>query len=284
MRMRVLVIGAALAFAGACAHGSSRSDTVSDDVLARVPPDRMAEVNQARADVNKAKDTVARENLRLSQAKKYVDVANNEVKIAEDQLNRDKSAQDAASYARNNQAATESQSAMGLARQRDQVAQAHVKAANDLVAYAQTRVNAAQKAVDLANARLEQSKFKAVQASGDPAAKDIDGDAIAKRVEDTRVGLEQERNNVSQAKANAAASRSSWVALRDQLPADQRFGVGGSGTASDTGANLSGQSGTNKNQSGHENYDIDTRNTEPNKGPTSNNPAVYDDKDLFNGL
>ena len=282
MRIRVLAIGVALAFAGACAHGSARSDTVSEDVLARVPPDRMAEVNQARNDVNKAKDNLARENLRLNQAKKYVDVANNEVKVSEGQLNRDKAAQDAASYARNNQAATESQSAMGLARQREQVAQAHVKAANDLVAYAQERVGAAQKAVDLANARLEDSKFKAVQASGDPAAKNIDGDAIARRVEDSRVALEQERNKVSAAKANASASRSSWVALRDQLPADQRFGVGGSG--SNTPTDLSGQSGTNRTQSGHENYDIDTRNTDPNKGPTSNNPSVYDDKDLFNLL
>ena len=282
MRMRVLAIGAALAFAGACAHGTARSDTVSDDVLARVPPDRMAEVNQGRNDVNKAKDTLARENLRLNQSKKYVDVANNEVKVSQDQLNRDKAAQDAASYARNDQAATQSQSAMGLAREREQVAQAHVKAANDLVAYAQARVNAAQKAVDLSNARLEQSKFKAVQATGDPAAKNIDGDAIAKRVEDSRVALEQERNQVSAAKANASATRSSWVALRDQLPADQRFGVGGSGSSTPT--DLSGQSGTNKTQSGHENYDIDTRNTDPNRGPTSNNPSVYDDKDLFNLL
>lgn len=282
MRMRVLAIGAALAFAGACAHGSARSDTVSDDVLARVPPDRMAEVNQARTDVNKAKDTLARENLRLNQAKKYVDVANNEVKVSQDQESRDKAAQDAASYARNDQAATQSQSAMGLARQREQVAQAHVKAANDLVAYAQERVNAAQKAVDLSNARLEEAKFKAVQASGDPAAKNIDGDAIAKHVEDSRVALEQERSKVSSAKANASASRSSWVALRDQLPADQRFGVGGSGSG--TAANLSGQSGTNQTKSGHENYDIDTRNTDPNKGPMSNNPSVYDDKDLFNPL
>ena len=211
-------------------------------------------------------------------------MANNEVKIAEDQLNRDKSAQDAASYARNDQAATQSQSAMGLARQREQVAQAHVKSSNDLVAYAQERVNAAQKAVDLANARLEEAKLKAVRASGDPAAKDIDGDAIARRVQDSRVALEQERNKVEQAKANASASRSSWVALRDQLPADQRFGVGGSGTASDTAANLSGQPGTNQTATGRENYGIDTRNTDPNKGPTSNNPANYDDKDLFNLL
>lgn len=282
MRMRVFVVGAGLAFVGACAHGSARSDTVSDDVLARVPPDRMAEVNQARLDVNKAKDTLARENLRLSQSQKYVDVASNEVKIAEDQLNRDKSAEDAASYARNGQAASQSQSTMGLARQREQVAQAHVKSANDLVAYAQERVNAAQKAVDLANARLEESKLKAVQASGDPAAKDIDGDAIARRVQDSRVALVQERTKVEQAKTNAAASRSSWVALRDQLPADQRFGVGGSGK--DTAANLTGKPGTNQTVTGRENYDIDTRNTDPNKGPTSNNPANYDDKALFNLL
>lgn len=282
MRMRFLVISVTLAFAGACAHGSSRSDTVSDEALARVPPDQMTQVNQARLDVSKAKDNLARENLRLNKAKKYVDVANSEVKIAEEQLSRNQSAQDAANYARNDQAAEQSQSAMGLARQREQVAKGHVKAANDLVGYAQTRVDAAQKAVDLANARLEQAKFKAVQASGDPAANNIDGQAIAKRVEDTRVALEQERTKVAQAKANASASRTSWIALRDQLPADQRFGVGGSG--SDTAANLSGQTGTNQTDTGRENYDIDTKNTDPNKGPMSNNPSLYDDKELFNLL
>jgi colicin import membrane protein len=284
MRIRMLVAVAALAVAGACAHGSTRSDTVSDEALARVPPDQMAAVNQARLDLNKANDSVARENLRLNKAKKYVDVANNEVKIAQEQLNRDKSAQEAANYARNDQASTQSQSAMGLARQREQVANAHVKSANELVNYAQARVDAAQKAVDLANARLEQAKFKAVQASDKPSAANIDGPAIAKKVEDARIGLEQERAKVSQAKANASAARTSWIALRDQLPADQRFGVGGSGSTSDTAANLSGKTGTNQTKSGHENYDIDTQNTDPNRGPMSNNPALYDDKELFNLL
>ena len=51
MRMRVLVVTAALAVAGACAHGSSRSDTVSDEVLARVPPNQMASVDQARTEL-----------------------------------------------------------------------------------------------------------------------------------------------------------------------------------------------------------------------------------------
>ena len=54
-------------------------------------------------------------------------------------------------------------------------------------------------------------------------------------------------------------------------------GVGGSGK--DTAANL-----TNQTATGRENYDIDTHNTDPNKGPTSNNPSNYDDKDLFNLL
>lgn len=79
MKTRVLVATAALALAG-CATGSSvKSDTVSDEVLARVPADKMGSVNQARLDVSKAKDTLNRENLRLTQAKKYVDVANDEV-------------------------------------------------------------------------------------------------------------------------------------------------------------------------------------------------------------
>ena len=56
--------------------------------------------------------------------------------------------------------------------------------------------------------------------------------------------------------------------------------MGGSGAA----ANLSGKTGTNQNSSGRENYNIDTNNTDPNKGPMSNNPALYDDKELFNLL
>ena len=42
MRIRLLAGFAALAVAGACAHGSTRSDTVSDEVLTRVPPTRWA--------------------------------------------------------------------------------------------------------------------------------------------------------------------------------------------------------------------------------------------------
>jgi hypothetical protein len=280
--MRVLAGFAALAVAGACAHGSTRSDTVSDEVLARVPPNQMGGVNQARLDVAKAKDTLARENLANEKAKRYIDVANNEVSIAKAQIDRNESAQKAADYARNDPAAAQSQSAMGLARQREQVANSHVNAAQELSKYTAARVGAAQKAVDLANARLEQAEFKAVQASGDRAVNDIDGQAIAKRVEDARVALEQERAKVSQTKASASAARTSWVALRDQLPADQRFGVGGSG--SDTAANLSGKEGTNQTPANRENYNIDTKNTDPDKGPMSTNPALYDDKELFNLL
>ena len=283
MRIRGLVLTAALAFLGACAHGSSRSDTVSDEALARVPAADMASVNQARSDVSKAKDNLARENIRLTQAKKYVAVAQGEVKVAKAQLDGNQSAQSAADYARNDQATGQAQSALGLARQREQVANAHVIAANQLVTYAQERVNAANKAVDLANARLESAKFKAVQASGDPAAGNIDGQAITKRVEDARVALEQERTKVATSKANATAARTSWVALRDQLPADQRFGIGGSGSGSDTPTDLSGQTGSNQRQ-GRENYNIDTDNSDPQKGQLSTNPGHYDDKELFNQL
>src|SRR5262252_8514591 len=155
MRLRVLVVTAALAFAGACAHGKVLSDTVSDEALARVPADKMAPVNQARLDANKAQDTLAREKLRLDQSNKYVDVAKNEVTIAKAELDRDHAAQQAADAARNKQAGTEAQSAMGLAWQKQQVADSHLEAAKALSSYAQERVNAAQKAVELANARLE---------------------------------------------------------------------------------------------------------------------------------
>ena len=270
MRTRVLVVSAALAFAGACAHGSTKSDTVSDEVLARVPAEQMASVNQVRADVAKAKDTLARENLRLNKAKTYVDVAKSETDVAKAQQDRDHATQKAADYARNDQASTKSQTAMGVSLQREQVANAHVKAATELVNYAQERVTAAQKAVDLANARLELAKFKAVQASGDPAAGSLDGPAIQKRVDDNRIALEQERTKVAQAKTSASAARSSWVTLRDQLPADQRSGVGGAGNSG--------------GQPGKENYDIDTKNTDPNQGRLSTDPSHYDDKELFNLL
>jgi hypothetical protein len=277
MRLRGLVVTAALAFAGACAHGKVLSDTVSDEALARVPASQMAPVNQARLDVSKAQDTLAREKLRLDQAKKSVDVAGSEVAIAKAELDRDQAAKQAADSARNPQAATEAQSAMGLARQKQQAAEAHVQAGDALVGYAQERVTAAQKAVDLANARLELAKYKVLKASGDKAVADVDGDAIQKRVQDTRVALEQERAKVSQAKASAVTARKSWMALRGQLPADQRFGVGGSG-------NLSGKAGTNQTPAGTENLGIDSKNTDPNRGLTSSDPNSYDDQELFNLL
>jgi len=281
MKLRVLVVTAALAFAGACAHGKVLSDTVSDEALARVPADKMAPVNQARLDANKAQDTLAREKLRLDQANQYVDVAKNEGAIAKAELDRDQAAKQAADDARNQKAGTEAQSATGLARQKQQVAESHQQAAKALVGYAQERVNAGQKAVDLANARLELAKYQALKASGDPAIANFDGAAIQKRVEDTRVALEQERASVSQARASARAARNSWVALRDQLPADQRFGVGGSGS---TAGNLSGQTGTNQTPAGKENLAIDTRNTDPNRGQTSSDPNNFDDNELFNLL
>ena len=71
-------------------------------------------------------------------------------------------------------------------------------------------------------------------------------------------------------------------AVAEQRPARKYYKLTGSG--SDTAANLSGQTGTNQTDTGRENYNIDTKNTDPNKGPMSNNPAVYDDKDLFNLL
>ena len=281
MRLRVLVVTAALAFAGACAHDKVLSDTVSEEALARVPADKMAPVNKARTDVSNAQDTLAREKLRLDQSNKYVDVAKNEVTIAKAELDRDQAAQPAADAARNKQAGTEAQSAMGLARQKQQVADSHLEAAEALSGYAQERVNAAQKAVELANARLELAKYDALKASGGPSISNFDGAAIQKGAQDERVALEQERAKVSQSKANAVAARKSWVALRNQLPADQRFGVGGSGP---TAGNLSGQAGTNQTPAGDENLNIDTRNAHPNRGQTSSDPNKYNDKELFNLL
>ena len=187
----------------------------------------MGGVNQARLDVSKAKDTLAEENLSHEKANRYIAVAKDEVAIAKAQIDRNESAQKAADYARNDQATSQSQSAMGLARQREQVANSHVNAATELERVQRgTRERRAEGGVDLANARLEQAEFKAVQATGDPVVNNIDGQAIAKRAEDARVALEQQRAIVSQTKASASAARSRLRWLRDQLPADQRFGVG----------------------------------------------------------
>jgi len=144
-------------------------------------------------------------------------------------------------------------------------------------------VNAAQKAQTLANARLEAAKLKAVQASGDKAANDIDGAAIQKKLEDARVSLEQERAKVAQARAAASAARTAWISQRDQLPADQRFGVGGSG--SDAATNLSG---TSAGSDGRENLEIDSSSIDPTRAPNGNTPKSTprhdDDKELFNLL
>ena len=213
MRIRLLAGFAALAVAGACAHGSTRSDTVSDEVLARVPPDKMGGVNQARLDVSKAKDTLARENLsREGQS----------LHRGREGRGRDRQGSDRSQRVRPEGRGLRPERPGGRPVPERHGPRAPTGAGRQLARqrshgssqkYSAARVNAAQKAVDLANARVEQAEFKAVQATGDPVVNNIDGQAIAKHAEDARVALEQQRAIVSQTKASASAARSSWIAL-----------------------------------------------------------------------
>ncbi len=67
MKQIISVLASALLFAG-CSHFKSNEE-VSKEQMARVPPQNMASVNQARVNLAKAEDEVARQQLGVNSAK-----------------------------------------------------------------------------------------------------------------------------------------------------------------------------------------------------------------------
>ncbi len=222
MKEMIGIVGGFLISLG-CAH--QQSTEVSQEQLAHVRLQDMGGVNQARAAFARASDRVAREDLALKSAEKEVDVANQQTKVVQAQIDKSSEVLKKAELDRSGTASAQRQ--LNLNRAQLTAAQAQAVAAKsqrDLIAEKKAEGEAQR---DLAKSQLEWEEYEALARTGEPSAKNIDANGIQARIAEQKKRVDEERSNVAQAKAAADRDRAAWTSTQESYNALR--GVGGAG-------------------------------------------------------
>lgn len=228
MQLKRWIVGAGCLLVGGCStvQNATSSGGLSKEQVARIPPDQMGPVNQARLDLSKAEDEVARRDLAVQSANHEVEVVKQDVKVGQTQLDRTKALLTKANFDRNSQAGQQAQRDSGVYQAQLDAAQAHLKAANAASDLAKAQKKEAEAQRDLAKAKLDLTQATALKNSGDPAGKDVNVDRIRSRVDDRLKDVEKARSDIARLQSEADRERMAWQV------ADQRYnqvrGVGGS--------------------------------------------------------
>ncbi|MGQ0505420.1 MAG: hypothetical protein ACT4TC_08865 [Myxococcaceae bacterium] len=227
---RLGILFGTILLAGACAHteaGLTTSPTVSDEKLARVPADQLGGVNEARAMQTEAKDEVARKALEVKKAKKEVDLANQDLKVAQAQIDRARKGNENSRF--NRDAAGEKTTTSQLASAQAQLvaAKSRIELAKAQLTLAEDQHRRAETEMSLGTAKVDLAKAEALTASGDPSATSINTAAIQQRINSAQENLARMDVQLQQDEAAVASARersASDADLAGKMP-----GVGGSG-------------------------------------------------------
>ncbi len=208
----------------ACSH--NRSDSVSPQDLARVPPDQMAPVHQARSEVAKAQDEVSRRDLALKSAEQEAEVAKHEANVAKTQIDQTQAILNKATFDRNSQVGQQAQRDLATYKAQLDVAQAHQKAAQAAADLALAQKKQADAERELAETKLHLAEALALKSSGDPAGKNVNADSLRAQVDDRLKDVEKAKSDVTKRQTQAERERLAWQAATQRY--NEVRGVGGS--------------------------------------------------------
>lgn len=222
MRRIICVVVAALSL-GACSH---TKEEVSKEQIARVPPQGLASVNQARVNLAKAEDEVARQQLAVNSAKDDVTVADDEVKVAQAEIDKLNSEIKKAQNDRKHVALQRAQQQLKVANAKLDAANARHASAKAAVDLAKAKLAKSEAERDLAKDQLENEQYLALKQSGDPEWKKVNANGIALRIDEDKKKIESAKQEIAHQQTVASQSRAAWQAA---LQTYQRMsGVGGS--------------------------------------------------------
>jgi hypothetical protein len=217
------VIPLALAAIMGCMHGGAggaRSTTISDADAGRLGPAQEGLVQQARQGLDVARDALSRTTLRLQQAQNEQGLAKADQQAAE----ADQKVADAQQKVADDSRAPD---ALELARSLQQHAKAHRQAADLHAEYASklidertAEVQAAERQVQLAQARVEWSKLQALEQAGNPAATKYDAGRFQTAVNDAQGELDRAVQEARSREADADVSRQRWEESQRRLQAE----------------------------------------------------------------
>ena len=184
MKKLAILTVAALA---ACASQHQEAAKIDDSGLARLNEDQMAPVDDARIEVGRAQDAVARGKAAEADARAQVEVAKSDKAVAEAQLKRALAERDLLKkqYA-GKDALARSDESVRASQERVKAADLKLQYLNQLVAVRETERKAAEAHVLTAQALTEQAKYRAMKEGKAPQADVVNPGDIDHRVASAR--------------------------------------------------------------------------------------------------
>lgn len=226
---------AAVALLAGCSavHGRhSGYRPVADTDYARLRPDQLGPVDQARVAEGAARDEVARAKLRLEQAQSEIAMARADQTAARAAGQRAAAQRDRALSSNAPAARAGAQEAAAEAELQARAAQAHMAYAQRLVEARRAEREAADRLVVVRQAELERARLSALAQAGVPAATKYDPAAFDARVADAQRDYQQRRADAAQRLDLAQQNENAWRVLHAQYQAR----VEGPGRTYGTGA------------------------------------------------
>jgi len=231
---RTIVAVLALAAVAGCAgsSGAAGGVQVADPDLGRLGPSQMAPVEEARHFVSSARDELARASLRLQDSQPEAELAKADQVAASADAERAEAEAKAANESRDPAQLERARQLREQARLHKLAADAHVDFAGHLNEANKASVDAANKQVELANARLEWAKLTALQQANIPAATKYDAGKFQGRVADAQKKFDGSLKHARELYGQATASQQRWQDAQRELQAN------GGGTAVPTGSGV----------------------------------------------
>jgi colicin import membrane protein len=211
MREANWLIGAMGALALSCASSPKPVQKMDDSGLARLDESQMQPVDDARVELGRAQDALARSRANEADAQARLEVAKTERGVADAQMKRALAERDLLKkqYAPQDQ--------LARAEEEIQAAQERIRAADmkrtyleRMVQVAQADRDAAAAHVETANAMVEQAKFRAMKAADVPQAESANAGSIDSRVAEAQVREAQFRKKAADLRASAVDSYNKW--------------------------------------------------------------------------
>jgi uncharacterized protein (DUF3084 family) len=201
----------ACAIALACASSQKPAPKVDDSGLARLDETQMQPVDDARIELGRAQDALARARANEADAQARLTVAKTERDVADAQLKRALAERDLLKkqYAPQEQL-TRADEEVRTAQDRIRAADLKRAYLERMVQVAQADRNAATAHVDTANAMVEQAKMRAMKAADVPQAQSANAGAIDARVAEAQVREAQLRKQAADLRAGAVDVYNQW--------------------------------------------------------------------------
>ncbi len=210
MQIKRMVWALALVGIGACASSGGQANKVSDADVGRLAADEMGPLDEARDFATKAKDERNRAELALERANHEVGLAKADTAAAQAAAEQAKAQRAIADDNREAGAMRQARTLEEQATLHQQAADARKEFADKLVGARKSSLQAADKKVDLANAKLELAKVQALRQANVAAGTKYDTAAFQARVNEAQRAHDEAVKNAHESQAEAATARTRW--------------------------------------------------------------------------